>query len=359
VRAPRGSTAIALEGVAKTFPDGTRALLPTTLEVAPGEILALLGPSGCGKTTMLRLMAGLERPDAGGRIRFGEDDVTRIPIERREVGLVFQSYALFPNMTVAGNVGYGLKVKRVPRAEAAARVAEVLSLSQLSPLAGRNVKALSGGQRQRVALARAVAPRPRVLLLDEPLSALDAALRERLRTELATLLRELGTTAVFVTHDQSEAMAIADRIAVMSEGRILQTDAPETLYRRPANAFVAEFVGGANRLGATFDGARLLMRGGALALSAPVPDGHAVYARPETLRLSPPGEATLTGTVAAVIFQGTHHRLTLTGVTERPVVVDHVATLAPRIGERVGLALDPDDALVLPDASAPPGEIIG
>ena len=350
MRSPEpAGTRVRLEGCAKTFPDGTRALRPTTLDVAPGEILGLLGPSGCGKTTLLRIVAGLERADRGGVVRFGEEDVTRVPIERREVGLVFQSYALFPNMTVAGNVGYGLKVRRVPKPEAAARVGEVLRMCRLEELADRSVRALSGGQRQRVALARAVAPRPRVLLLDEPLSALDAALRERLRVELAALLRELRTTAIFVTHDQSEAMAIADRIAVMSAGRVLQADAPEALYRGPANAFVAAFVGGANRLEGFADGAILRLPGGALSLPAPVPPGHAVYARPESMRLVAPGEAPLAGRVAAVVFQGTHHRVTLTGLSADPVTVDHAGGPAPRPGETVGVTIAPEDVMILPD----------
>jgi len=342
-------TRIALEDCAKTFRDGTRALLPTSLAVAPGEVLGLLGPSGCGKTTMLRILAGLERADPGGVVRFGGDDVTDVPIERREVGLVFQSYALFPNMTVAGNVGYGLKVKKVPRAEAAARVDAVLALCQLTDFAGRSVKALSGGQRQRVALARAVAPRPRVLLLDEPLSALDAALRERLRGELAALLRELGTTAIFVTHDQAEAMAIADRIAVMSAGRVLQVDAPEALYRGPANGFVAEFVGGANRLdGEAVDGT-LHLPGGSLPLPGPVPTGHAVYARPETIRLVDASGDAPTGTVAAAVFQGTHHRVTVTDLAPRPVIIAHTGGAAPRLGERIAIRVAPHDILILPD----------
>ena len=176
---------LTIENAAKTFADGTRALCPTNLTVGPGEILSLLGPSGCGKTTLLRIIAGLERPDAGSRIRFDETDVTGLAVEHRNVGMVFQSYALFPNMSVRANVGYGLKVRKVPAAERRQRVDEVLSLCRLTDYADRPTHALSGGQRQRVALARAVAPRPRILLLDEPLSALDAALRDNLRDELA------------------------------------------------------------------------------------------------------------------------------------------------------------------------------
>lgn len=352
--ASRSGTRIRLDGCAKTFPDGTRALLDTTLDVAPGEIMALLGPSGCGKTTMLRIVAGLETADAGGRVRFGEDDVTAVPIEKRAVGMVFQSYALFPNMTVAGNVGYGLKVQGVPRHQAAQRVEEVLALCQLTALAGRSVSALSGGQRQRVALARAVAPRPRVLLLDEPLSALDAALRDHLRSELAALLRRLNTTAIFVTHDQAEAMAIAGRIAVMRSGRILQIDTPEALYHAPANSYVAEFVGGANRFDGAYsdpdDSAKLVLPGGELRLPRPLTNGHAVYVRPETIAIANPETAPMTGEVTGLIFQGTHYRLTVDGVTSRAVTVDHPGRTGPKIGDRVGLEINPETILVLPDS---------
>src|SRR3982751_2981501 len=213
---------IGLRQVAKTFPDGTRALKTLDLEIAEGETLVLLGPSGCGKTTLLRIIAGLETPDAGGGVFFGAQDVTPLPIERRNVGMVFQSYALFPNMTVAENIGYGLKLRRVAAAERRSRVAELVALTGIGGLVNRSIDQLSGGQRQRVALARAVAVRPRVLLLDEPLAALDAKLKESLRDELADLLRRLGITAVHVTHDQHEAFAIADRLAVMHAGSIVQ-----------------------------------------------------------------------------------------------------------------------------------------
>ncbi|MGF1444838.1 MAG: ABC transporter ATP-binding protein [Pikeienuella sp.] len=342
-------TEIRLEGVGKTYSDGTQALLPTDLRVAPGEILTLLGPSGCGKTTLLRLIAGLERPDAGGRVLFDADDVTPVPIERRAVGIVFQSYALFPNLTVAGNIAYGLKVRRRPRAEIAERVAELLALCRLEGLGGRAVSALSGGQRQRVALARAVAPGPRVLLLDEPLSALDAALRDQLRAELAALLRRLATTAVFVTHDQAEALAIADRIAVMEVGRIRQIDTPETLYTRPASAFVAGFVGGANRLEGRLEGDRLVLMGGTLQLPRPLAEGEAVFARPEAIEIAAPKDAELTGRIVARVFQGASFRLSVEGVQANPVSVDVAGTAPPPIGSSIGLKLTPDAVMILPE----------
>src|SRR5881392_618697 len=231
---------IGLRQVAKTFPDGTRALKTLDLEIAEGETLVLLGPSGCGKTTLLRIIAGLETPDAGGAVFFGAQDVTPLPIERRNVGMVFQSYALFPNMSVAENVGYGLRIRGELTPQ---KVDELLALVQLEGLGNRRVDQLSGGQRQRVALARALAVRPRVLLLDEPLTALDAKVRTQLREEIRRIQLEVGTTTLFVTHDQEEALAIADRVGVMRNGRIEQLGSPTDLYIHPATPFVAEFVG--------------------------------------------------------------------------------------------------------------------
>ena len=241
------SIAISLRACGKTWAGGARGLLPIDMEITAGETLVLLGPSGCGKTTLLRLIAGLEMPDAGGQVLFDGKDVTRLPIERRNVGMVFQSYALFPNMDVTGNIGYGLRVRGTPKDEVQKRVAEMLEMMQLTEFRHRRIDALSGGQRQRVALARAIASRPQVLLLDEPLSALDARLRHQLRQEIDTLLRALGITAIYVTHDQSEAMALGDRICVMEAGRIAQIGSGRDLYHHPANTFVADFIGDANR----------------------------------------------------------------------------------------------------------------
>ena len=241
------SIAISLRACGKTWAGGARGLLPIDMDITAGETLVLLGPSGCGKTTLLRLIAGLEMPDAGGQVLFDGKDVTRLPIERRNVGMVFQSYALFPNMDVTGNIGYGLRVRGTPKNEVQKRVAEMLEMMQLTEFRNRSIDALSGGQRQRVALARAIAPRPQVLLLDEPLSALDARLRDQLRQEIDTLLRVLGITAIYVTHDQSEAMALGDRICVMEAGRIAQIGSGRDLYHHPANGFVADFIGDANR----------------------------------------------------------------------------------------------------------------
>ena len=240
--------AVRITACGKTFGDGTRALEPVSLDIARGETIVLLGPSGCGKTTLLRMAAGLETPDAGGRIFFNDADVTDVPIEQRNVGMVFQSYALFPNMNVAENIAYGLKFRGASAQERKVRVAELVALTGIGGLENRRIDQLSGGQRQRVALARAVAVRPSVLLLDEPLTALDAALRERLRFELNRLLRTLGITTIYVTHDQAEAMALGDRIVVMRKGTIAQIGAPRDIYFAPVGRFVAEFVGAANIL---------------------------------------------------------------------------------------------------------------
>lgn len=339
---------LSLRQIAKTYPDGTRALLPTDLEIARGEIVSLLGPSGCGKSTLLRIIAGLETPDPGARILFDGEDVTGVPVEKRKVGMVFQSYALFPNMSVRGNIGYGLKMQGLSRAEITARVDEVVALCRLGPHVDRAITALSGGQRQRVALARAFAPRPRLLLLDEPLSALDAALRGQLRDELALLLREFGITAIFVTHDQDEALAIADRVAVMSHGRVAQIGTPEALYRNPESSFVARFVGNAMPLCGRIEGDRLHLPGGTLALASSAP-GREAFVRAEDIRLDPEGP--LRARVVAATFLGTHYRIALSDASETPLFALHTGTSAPAPGDEVRLSIAPHSILTLsPDA---------
>ena len=285
-------TSITLRECAKTWPDGTSALQPLDLRVEGGEILALLGPSGCGKTTLLRLICGLEQSDAGGRIYYGEDDVTQLPPEQRGAGVVFQSYALFPNMNVADNVAYGLRVRGQDAQGRRRRALDMLALVRMQDYAERDVAQLSGGQRQRVALARALAIEPRVLLLDEPLTALDAKLREHLRVELAQMLRELGVTTVIVTHDQDEAMMLGDRIAVMSAGRIEQIGTAEALYRQPATEFVGEFLG-------TLCHVRAAVQDGLLA-----PGASDLAFRPHHAMLSAPQPQALQVCVLARFFLG-------------------------------------------------------
>jgi iron(III) transport system ATP-binding protein len=281
-----------LERVGKRFGTVT-AVDELSLDVEAGELLSLLGPSGCGKTTTLRMIAGFETPTSG-RILLADRDVTAAPPQRRGMGMVFQNYALFPHLSVRENVAFGLEATRVPRGEIDGRVRQVLRRVDLEGYEDRRVQQLSGGQQQRVALARALAPEPPVLLLDEPLSNLDAALRERTRTELRMLLKQVGITAIFVTHDQEEAFALSDRIAVLDHGRLEQVGTPETLYHDPATPFVAAFVGKANFLpgrllqvdgdGATCrldDGGEWQVRGRGAAPGAQV----RVMVRPEGLTL--------------------------------------------------------------------------
>ena len=330
-------TPIRLEGCRKTFANGTVALHSLDLEIHPGETLAILGPSGCGKTTTLRLIAGLERPDSG-RVLFGEQDVTALPIERRDVGMVFQNYALFPNLDVAGNIVYGLKIRGMARAQRDARCAELLELVGLKDHGRRAIHELSGGQRQRVALARALAPKPRVLLLDEPLAALDAQLRERLRSELDQLLRHLAITAVFVTHDQGEAMALGHRILVMEQGRLAQLATPQAIYQQPANAFVAGFVGNLNAfpvLGRSQAG--LKVQGGELPwIAGDFP--AALYCRPEHLRVAE-GNGHLHGRLVAQFFQGAHSRLLVDVGAAQPLLVDSASAGRYAVGDTLALGV--------------------
>ena len=307
---------------ARTWPDGTRALEPTTLAVEAGETLVLLGPSGCGKTTMLRILAGLDRPDPPGRVRFGDEDVTALPIERRGVGMVFQSYALFPNMSVLENVAYGPKLRGLNRVDRERVARRYLELCRIAPLAARRIGQLSGGQRQRVALARALAAEPRAIFLDEPLTALDAALRETLREEIAAVLGELGVTAVYVTHDQGEAMALADRVVVMSAGRIEQGGTPRDVYERPANRFVATFVGETSAW----------------------PDDGTLF-RPEAVRLVAPGEAgSRAARVVALTYLGASQRLRLdVGGAEITAYADGARPIA--VGDRIGVAVAERDRM--------------
>jgi len=243
-----------------------------SLDAAAGEFLSLLGPSGCGKSTLLRMIAGLVEPD-GGQVVLAGEDITRLAVHRRNLGLVFQSYALFPHMTVFENVAFGLRRRSVPAAELGPRVERMLELVRLGPLGARHPRELSGGQQQRVALARALVTEPRVLLLDEPLSNLDALLRDEMRVELKRLQERLRITMIFVTHDQAEALILSDRVVVMEAGRVEQIGTPEEVYRRPATAFVARFLGRANFLAGTVaesgaSGAVVALDGGGLSVVA-------------------------------------------------------------------------------------------
>lgn len=345
-------TAIRVIGCSKTFGDGTRALEPVDLTVEPGETLVLLGPSGCGKTTTLRIIAGLEHPDTGGRVFFDDDDVTPRPIETRRVGMVFQNYALFPNMNVAENIGYGLRVQRKPVRERQQRVAEMVAMMQLQGLEQRRIDELSGGQRQRVALARALAVRPRVLLLDEPLTALDAALRESLRNDIDRLLRSLRVTTVYVTHDQAEAMALGDRIVVMDHGCIAQIGTPRQIYQQPANAFVAGFVGKINRLAGVLHGSVVETPAGSL--PSPVHgSGEEIELlfRPEDALLGEPGPDALSAQIESITFLGDRTRLTVSGPGGLALIIDTSQRRAYRTGQAVGVTI-PRECLIRLDSPA-------
>jgi spermidine/putrescine ABC transporter ATP-binding subunit len=315
-RADHPDIAVALDGVTKRFGEVT-ALDAVSLSVRRGELMTLLGPSGCGKTTLLNLVAGFLAPDAG-EIAIDGERVTDLPTYRREIGIMFQSYALFPHMSVAANVGYGLRMRRAPTAEIARRVAEALALVKLEGLDDRRPRQLSGGQQQRVALARALVIHPQVLLLDEPFSALDRNLRAAMQVEIKEIQKKLGVTTIFVTHDQSEALSLSDRIAVIAQGRIRQLGTPDEIYRRPVDRFVASFVGDVNVLRARLDrsdGETAVVALGPALVAVPartlrgaVPGaGVDLFVRPEDLCVAEPGAAAaINGTVAAQIYQGGH-----------------------------------------------------
>ena len=340
-------TAVSLIECAKTFADGTRALSPLSLEIEDGETVVFLGPSGCGKTTTLRIIAGLESPDPGGRVLFNGEDVTQIPIELRNVGMVFQSYALFPNMNVEQNVAYGLKVRKVSNVEISRRVREMLEMMAIVELKDREIDQLSGGQRQRVALARAIAVQPRVLLLDEPLTALDALLRERLRVDIDALLRRLGITAIYVTHDQSEAMALGDRIVVMSHGKVAQVGTPRQIYFQPSDRFVADFIGTMNRVRGVISNGVVQTAAGRIPWSEGGGGEIEVLFRPENLTITAPDSGHLTGVVETAFFLGDRTRVIVRCVGDTLLVVETSDRREFAQGENVGLLVGPD-TLVTP-----------
>ncbi|MER5567944.1 ABC transporter ATP-binding protein [Streptomyces goshikiensis] len=318
VRDTPAGARVEFRGLRRAF-GSTVALDGLDLTIEPGELVALLGPSGCGKTTALRVVAGFEQPDSGEVLVDGQD-ITRIPANRRDAGMVFQSYSLFPNLSARDNVAFGLRVRKVAAAERRERAAELLDLVGLPDHGDRYPHQMSGGQQQRVALARALALRPRVLLLDEPLSALDAKVRANLRDEIRRLQLSLGITTVFVTHDQEEALSMADRVAVLNAGRLEQCAAPAELYERPATPFVAEFVGTMNRLpGRLADSGLVEVVGARLPVDGPVPATRdvEVLVRPENVTVTVPAPADTdagtdrTATVVSASFLGSVTRLHL------------------------------------------------
>jgi putative spermidine/putrescine transport system ATP-binding protein len=360
-----GQVAVELASVTKRFGQIT-ALDDVSLRVRRGELLTLLGPSGCGKTTLLHLVAGFLLPDSG-EIAIDGHRVTDVAAYRREIGIMFQNYALFPHMTVAGNVGYGLRMRRIAKPEMTRRMADALALVKLAGLEDRKPRQLSGGQQQRVALARALVIRPRVLLLDEPFSALDRNLRASMQVELKEIQRKLGVTTIFVTHDQSEALSLSDRIAVIAEGRIRQLDTPHEVYRHPIDRFVASFIGDANVLRGRLErieGGRAIVALGVRRVAVPTRtlEGCAVdspvdlFIRPEDLRVAESeAAAAVYGSVAAQIYQGGHIDLYVVvpeASSERVLlrVPSHETASSRPPGTRIGIALAADVAIAFPAA---------
>lgn len=362
--------AVMLDGVTKRFGTVT-ALRNAQLAIRRGELMALLGPSGCGKTTLLNLVAGFFPPDEGD-VTIDARKVNNVPTYKREIGIMFQNYALFPHMTVAANVAYGLRMRGVAKAEMKRRVAEALALVRLSGVEDRKPRQLSGGQQQRVAIARALVINPKVLLLDEPFSALDRNLRTSMQIELKEIQRKLGVTTIFVTHDQSEALSLADRIAVMSEGRICQIGTPEEIYRRPCERFVVGFVGDVNILRGRLEdrnGDVATVRIGAARVKvastplARLASGGAVdlFVRPEQLHVGADGQpCSIQGVVAALVYQGGHVDLYLESVdgADGRVLMripGHQATTRWPVGSRIGIMIDESEIVGFPAVDSGPG----
>ncbi|NDV00404.1 ABC transporter ATP-binding protein [Pseudoroseicyclus tamaricis] len=348
------TTAIEARAVTKRFGAGEiTALDAVSISIAQGEFFTLLGPSGCGKTTLLRCIAGFETPTDGAILLSGSD-ITASPPNKRNVNTVFQSYALFPHLTVAQNIGFGLKMRGDDAAKVDKRTEEMLALVKMEQMASRRPEQLSGGQQQRVALARALAPAPEVLLLDEPLSALDLKLRKEMQSELKRLQSETGITFVFVTHDQEEALTMSDRIAVMSHGQLQQVGSPREIYTRPVNRFVADFIGETNFLEAEAKGDSVtLSTGDTLPLPGAGTGPITLAVRPELLRLTEPGEGDLTATVRDSVYFGTdwHCHLLLSDGTEVVARMQSPPTGESGIGkgQPVGLAFAPGALRVLED----------
>ncbi|UFS61060.1 ABC transporter ATP-binding protein [Subtercola endophyticus] len=338
--AAREGARVDLSNVVKYYAS-QRALNGVNLSMAPGEFVALLGPSGCGKTTVLRALSGLESITEG-RIVIDGVDVANTPVNKRDIGMVFQAYSLFPHLTVTQNVEFGLRMRKVDAAARRRRASEALDMVGLGDFGGRYAHQLSGGQQQRVALARALVTRPRVLLLDEPLSALDAKVRVQLRDEIRRIQTELGITTLFVTHDQEEALAVADRVAVMRAGNIEQIGTPEDLYTRPATSFVATFIGLSNALDARLAGSTVTVLGTDLPLLGTGPaDGMVTaYIRPEDVSFVPDGSTgAIAATVVASSFLGSLRRTQVRLDTGDLLFVQHDVQLHPLSGERVAVAL--------------------
>ena len=349
--------AVSMRALTKRF-DDVVAVDALDLDIADGEFFALLGPSGCGKTTTLRMIAGLEIPSAGS-LKIHGDEVGTLPPNKRPVNTVFQNYALFPHMSIADNVGFGLRMQKTPKADVARRVAEAIELVRLGGMEHRRPNQLSGGQQQRVALARALVNRPKVLLLDEPLAALDLKLRQGMQFELKQLQREVGITFVFVTHDQEEALSMADRIGVMGDGELLQVGTPEEIYDQPVDRFVADFIGRSNFLPGTVEDASTvcLANGTRVVVEHAGAAGEAIALslRPERVQLvdrgqAPDGHASLDGTIGAVTFLGSGvvYHVTLDWMTIEVRAENRPSVARREVGDDVSLWWRDDAVAVVP-----------
>ena len=362
---PGAALPISIRQVRKAYGAFT-ALDSVSLDIASGEFITLLGPSGSGKTTLLMVLAGFTRPESG-TLLFGDEDVSLLPPHKRNVGVVFQNYALFPHMTVAGNIAYPLKLRRVAAPAIAERVARALDLVQLAGFGERGIHQLSGGQRQRVALARAIVFEPRILLMDEPLSALDKNLREQMQIEVRHLHRRLGMTTVYVTHDQREALTMSDRIAVIDHGRFRQIGRPRDIYERPGSRFIASFIGESHFLPVSVAGGRAFIGAQEIRLASPPASAAAeqlLAIRPEKLIVAPRAEPAdvniFEGTVKEIVYQGESCLIYVgldgrEGLGGRDLIVRQTTSSAlalPEVGARVRLGLAPSDSIVVP-AEAP------
>ncbi|MCR4897091.1 MAG: polyamine ABC transporter ATP-binding protein [Lachnospiraceae bacterium] len=333
---------IELKHIIKRFDDnGFVAVDDFNLEIAPGEFVTFLGPSGCGKTTTLRMIAGFDLPTSGEILLDGKD-ISQLPPNKRPINTVFQRYALFPHMNIYDNIAFGLKLQKLPQEKIRQKVQHVLEMVDLEGFEDRKVSTLSGGQQQRIAIARALVNEPRILLLDEPLGALDLKMRKEMQLELKSMHQRLGITFIYVTHDQEEALTMSDKIVVMSEGKIQQIGTPEDIYNEPKNAFVADFIGESNIFGGIMTGkCKVRFCGGEFTCVDDVEEGTLVdvVVRPEDVILTPPGMGVIDGVVTGVIFKGIHYEITVESGKNEMVIQ---STKTPAVGEKVGMTLDPD-----------------
>ena len=338
---------IELKNITKRFDDdGSIAVKDFNLTVRRGEFVTFLGPSGCGKTTTLRMIAGFDMPTEGSILLDGSD-ITALPPNKRPINTVFQRYALFPHMNIFENIAFGLKLKKLPREEIVNKVKHVLDLVDLEGFEERSVATLSGGQQQRIAIARALVNEPKILLLDEPLGALDLKMRKEMQIELKAMHQQLGITFIYVTHDQEEALTTSDKIVVMSEGKIQQIGTPEDIYNEPKNAYVADFIGESNIFKGIMTGSlKCRFCGGEFICMDDVDEGTLVdvVVRPEDVILTAPEEGTVTGTVTAVTFKGMHYEITVESGKYEMVIV---STRAQKVGDTVGMCLEPDGIHVM------------